>query len=143
MARALAAADKATASLLLDQAFNRLEENQYDQQSYPVPADIAAVLLQAVEQVDPARLQESVWRAVALRPPRLDGRGETANGRADAELAMNIARYDRAAAAAVLAPAIAAFSTTDVDTHRQGIHRHGARAHRPAPGGRIGRGDAR
>jgi Carboxypeptidase regulatory-like domain len=121
MARVLAAADKSAAAQLLEQAFNQLEENQYDQQSDSVPASVAAVLLQAVERVDPARLQESVWRALALRPPRLDGRGETANGRAAAELALNIARYDRAAAAAVLAPAIAAFSTTDVDTLRQGI----------------------
>ncbi|MEJ7637723.1 MAG: hypothetical protein WKF75_06965 [Singulisphaera sp.] len=34
---------------------------------------------------------------------------------------MNLARYDRAAASAVLAPAVAAYGTTDGDTHRQGF----------------------
>jgi hypothetical protein len=66
-------------------------------------------------------LQESVWRAVALRAPRPDERGENAAGRANAELAINLARYDRAAAAAVLEPAIAAYGTTDADTYAQGF----------------------
>jgi hypothetical protein len=34
---------------------------------------------------------------------------------------MNLARYDRTAAAAVLARAIAAYDTTDLDTNRQGF----------------------
>ena len=39
----------------------------------------------------------------SLRAPLLDEIGEGSSGRSDAELAMNVARYDRAAAAAVLA----------------------------------------
>src|SRR4029077_8279334 len=104
---ALAGADKAMATRLLELAFDRLQEHRNDASSYSGPAAVAAVLLHAVEQVDPARLQESVWRAVALRDPSLEERGEGRNGRADAELAMNLARYDRVAAAAVLSRAIA------------------------------------
>jgi hypothetical protein len=121
MARALASADKAMATRLLDLAFERLEAHRDDTRSYSAPAAVAAVLLSAVEQIDPARVQETVWRAVALREPRLEERGEGTSGRADAELAMSLARYDRAAAAAVLARAIAAFGTTGVDTYRQGL----------------------
>jgi hypothetical protein len=119
IARALARSDKPIATRLLDLAFDRLEAHRDDASSYSKPAAVAAVLLPAVEQVDRARLQESVWRAVALRGPWLEERGEGRGGRADAELAMNLARYDRAAAAAVLARALAAYATTDRDTYRQ------------------------
>ena len=54
-----------------------------------------------------------------MRAPRIDDAGTGWTGRDEAELALNLARYDRAAAAAVLAPAVAAFGTTDVDVHRQ------------------------
>jgi hypothetical protein len=119
MARALAAADRNSATSLLDAAFVRLEEFRDDSRSYSSPANIAAVLLQAVEQIDPTRVQESVWRAAALRAPLLEERGVGASGRTAAELAMNLARYDRAAAAAVLARAVAGYDTADVDTSRQ------------------------
>ncbi len=121
MARALVAADQATAARLLDEAFARIEEHRDDGQRSSVPACVAAVLLPAVERVEPDRLRETVWRAAALRAPRPDEHGEGTIGRADAELAMNLARYDRAAASAVLAPAVAAYGTTDGDTYRQGF----------------------
>ena len=59
----------------------RLEQHRDDRQGYSSPACVAAVLLQAVEAVDPARLQESVWRAIALRAPLIDERGEGSSGR--------------------------------------------------------------
>ncbi len=119
MARSLAASDKQSAIGLLDEAFNRLDRLRDDRHGFSSPDCVAAVLLQAVEAVDPARLQESVWRAVALRPPLLDERGEGSSGRSDAELAMNLARYDRTAAAAVLSRAVGAFGKTDIDGFRQ------------------------
>ncbi len=119
MARGLAAVDSASAAGLLDLAFDRLEEHRDDVGSYSKASGVAAVLLDAVEQVAPARLEESVWRAAALRPALVEELGESANDRADAELAMNLARYHRAAAAAVLARAVAAFGTTDTDAYRQ------------------------
>ena len=99
----------------------------------------------AVEQVDPARLQESVWRAVALQAARdsMDAGADRERARPTPSLRMNIARYDRAAAAAVLAPAIAAFGTTDIDTHRQALSPWRLVLIDPLPGGRIGRGHAR
>ena len=42
--------------------------------SSSAPDCVAAALLRVVEAVAPARLQESVWRAIALRPPLLDER---------------------------------------------------------------------
>jgi hypothetical protein len=119
IARALSATDKVAAARMLDQAFDDLEKHRDVRQSYSKASCVAAALLQVVEQVDRGRLQESVWRAVALRAAPVDERGAGWNGRGEAELALNIARYDRAAAAAVLAPEVAAFGTTDVDTHRQ------------------------
>ncbi|MGO9467664.1 MAG: carboxypeptidase regulatory-like domain-containing protein [Isosphaeraceae bacterium] len=119
MARGLAAVDNAAAARMLDLAFDRLEEHGDDVGSSSNAAGVAAVLLEAVERVAPARLEESVWRAAALRPALAEELGEGSNNRADAELAMNLARYHRAAAAAVLARAVAAFATTDADTHRQ------------------------
>jgi hypothetical protein len=119
MARGLASADNGAAARLLDLAFDRLERHRDDVGSYSQAASVAAILLDAVEQVAPARLEESVWRAAALRPALVEELGEHSNSRSDAELAMNLARYHRAAAAAVLARAVAAFGTTDADTYRQ------------------------
>ena len=59
MARALASVDKPSAIGLLDEAFDRLEEHRDDRQTYSSPDCVAAVLLEAVEAVDPSRLQES------------------------------------------------------------------------------------
>ena len=115
-------ADKTSAAILLDLAFERLEQNRDGRlslQSVSRPECVAAVLLESVERVAPARVQEFVWRAVALRAPLVDERGEGSGGRNDAELAMCLARYDRNAASAVLSRALASFTATDADTYRQ------------------------
>ncbi len=119
MARALANEDNAASLALLDLAFDQVEQFQDDRQTYSSPACVAAVLLEAAEKVAPARLQEYVWRAVSLRKPLLDERGEGSGGRFDANLALSLARYDRTAAAAVLARALASFNVSDADTLRQ------------------------
>ncbi len=121
MARSLAAVDKPSALGLLDEVSSRLDKHRDERQGYASPDLVAAALLQAVEAVDPSRLQESLWHAVALRAPLLDELGEGSSGRSDAELAMNIARYDRAAAAAVLARSLGSYRKTDVDSARQGF----------------------
>ena len=56
-----------------------------------------------------------------------------------AELAMNIARYDRTAAAAVLARAIASFRRPMSIRYRQGFIAIGTGGHRPCPAGLAGR----
>ena len=121
MARFLAKVDKPTAIGLLNDAYERLDQRRDGREGYASPDLVAAGLLQAVEAVDPARLQESVWRAVSLRAPLLDERGEGSSGRSDAELAMNLARYDRKAARAVLARSLGSYGKTDVDSYRQGF----------------------
>ena len=121
MSRALASVDRPAAIRLLDDAFNRLDHNRDERQGYSAPDCVAAALLRVVESVDPARLQESVWHAVSLREPWLDERGDGSPGRSAAELAMNLARYDRKAAAAVLDRAIEAYAKTGIDTNRQGF----------------------
>jgi Carboxypeptidase regulatory-like domain len=121
MALASAAVDTPRAVGLLEEAFTQLEQHRDDRKGYSSPACVASVLLQSVEAVDPVRLQESDWRAIALRSPLIDERGDGSSGRADAELAMNLARYDRTAARAVLARAIDSYRTTGADTARQGF----------------------
>ena len=59
----------------------------------------------AVEAVDPTLVRQYLWRAVSFRIPRVgDEQQLPLADRANAALAMMIARYDRAAAAAVLRP---------------------------------------
>jgi hypothetical protein len=121
MARALAATDKSSAIRLLDEAFDRLEKYRDDRRGYASSDSVAGALLEAVEAVAPARLQEFLWRAVSLRAPLLDERGEGSSERSAAELALTLARYDRAAAMAVLARALDSFRKTDTDGFRQGF----------------------
>jgi hypothetical protein len=117
MARSQAPIDRAVAGRLLDDAFAMIDENRDLREGHSDPACVAAVLLPVVERVDPARLEESIWRAISLRAPRPDERREDIVRRLDAGIAMNLARYDRAAASAVLAPALAAFRSTDTDNY--------------------------
>jgi hypothetical protein len=121
MARATGAVDKPAAIGLLDEALKRLEEHRDERQGYSSADCVAAVLLEAVEAVEPSRLQESVWRAVSLRAPLLNEGGEGSTGRSAAALAINIARYDRIAAAAVLARALESYRKADVDNAREGF----------------------
>src|SRR5262249_52473686 len=95
-----------------------LDANQGTRQSRSDAAAVAASLLPAVEAVDATRLRELVWRAVALRGPRPNDRGESWGGWSSG-LAMNLARYDRKAAAAVLEPARAEFGALDAGSYRQ------------------------
>ena len=121
LAHVLAAVDKPSASGLLAEAFDHLDQHRDGRQTYSSADHVAAVLLEVVEAVDPARLQEMVWYAISLRAHLLDERGDGPSGRSNAELAMIIARFDRAAAAAVLTRPIETFQKTDVDRVRQGF----------------------
>ncbi len=119
-ARELAPVDKSAAARLLEDAFSRLEKHRDVRAGYSSAACIAAALLSAVEAIEPARLEASVWRAIALRPPSLAERGDRSGSRLSAELAMSIARYDRTAAAAIIARELGTFRKVDVDSYRQG-----------------------
>lgn len=65
-------------------------------------SSLAGSLLPAVEAVDPALVPEYAWRAVSFRLPRVGGDAEQINARrANAALAMTLARYNRELAEAV------------------------------------------
>lgn len=65
-------------------------------------SSLAGSLLPAVEAVDPALVPEYAWRAVSFRLPRVGGDAEQINARrANAALAMMLARYNRKLAEAV------------------------------------------
>jgi hypothetical protein len=113
MASALAASaqDREAASRLLDEALAVLEaharagpEEYGNAQS---SAATVALLLPVVEQLDPGRVSEVLWRSLALRGPRRDVEHEEVRRLAtDAVTAMGVARYDRAVAAALLGPVL-------------------------------------
>jgi hypothetical protein len=115
MAQALAKTQPAAARELLDRAFAVLEEPKSGKDSSDSRHDFAAVaasLLPIAEMIDPQLVDEFLWRAISLRR-RLDGSEEP--GRPDrprgdrpdvpdVRLALMLARYDRAMAAALFAP---------------------------------------
>ena len=110
MAQSLADTDKKAASAMLDEAFRRLEklarEGGDADKAWACVA--AGHLLPTAEKLDPELLRRGFWRAVALRPPRPAG-GDPTGGydEAIADLAIVLARYDRAVARQVLEPAAA------------------------------------
>jgi hypothetical protein len=115
-ARALASTDRAAATRLIGAAFDGLDEHRDSLWTNSDASCVAAALLPAVEQIDPALLNEFLWRAVALRPPRPDERGEDGAGRSDAELALNLARYDHATATALLGPTLPRLRSAETET---------------------------
>jgi protocatechuate 3,4-dioxygenase beta subunit len=112
MALALAGQDRKTALGLLDEAYATLaaqsataSERWYKEEECVQ----AAGLLPVVERLAPERLPEFVWRALALRRARSSGAGlanDSGALGADCALALLLARYDRALARALLAPAV-------------------------------------
>lgn len=115
MAQALAKTQPAVARELLDRAFAVLEASKSSKDfSDPRkdPSAVAASLLPIAEMIDPQSVDEFLWRAISLRR-RLDSseqpgssggpRGNRPN-LSDVRLALMLARYDRARAAALFAP---------------------------------------
>ena len=106
MAGAVAAADRAAANRLLEDAYadlERLAANGWTGQFASI-CGVAGALLPTVERVDASRLPEFLARALALRPPT-GGRNEAAYiPEQTASLAMMVARYDRGLAARILRP---------------------------------------
>jgi hypothetical protein len=109
MALALSEKDKEAAVSLLDEALASLvaragseKENYANSQS---AAATTALLLPVAERIDPGRVSETHWRALALRGPRCDDEHEEV-GRlgSEAVTAMMVARYDRSVAQVLLGP---------------------------------------
>jgi hypothetical protein len=108
-ALALAESNKPGALGLLDEAFDELDRaaasGGKDRTTIYSPTSIAGALLPVAERIDPALVPESLWRALALRPPTpKDGAREVAAAWSDAQLAIMLARYDRGLARALLEP---------------------------------------
>ncbi len=109
VALALAQSDRSAAEKALDEALAVLDDQMSRPLSpvvYPDPCAVAAALVPVAERIDPQRVQETIWRALALRRPRDErDRGQTlAVAVEDGYLALMLARYDRALARALLEP---------------------------------------
>ncbi len=95
--------DHVTVVRLLDEAFQVLDQaveaRKDDWDGLGMACTAAAGLLPIVEQVDPRRLSEFIWRTLALRPPipGPNGRDGIADI-ADARVAASLARYDHSIA---------------------------------------------
>ena len=110
MAAALADTDRKAAAAILDEAFRRVEKAARAGIVFRkwMACVAAGHLLPAAETIDPELLRRGFWLAVALRPPRPAGgdpSGMYEEGIAD--LAIALARYDRAVARQVLEPVAA------------------------------------
>lgn len=108
----LAEADKrADAAVLLDEAFAVLERasEAVEGQTSRVysPAAVAAVLIPVAERTDPQLVPGSFWRALSFRTPKTSGPPEFDPGIiTDVQLAVMLARYDRAVARFLLDPLV-------------------------------------
>ncbi len=109
IALAVAEADRPLALALIQQAFADLGRMHADgttgRAGAQDAATVAAALLPVVERVDPALVPEYFWRAASLGDRRLASTKERAEH--ESALALFLARYDREAAAVVLAPVLA------------------------------------
>ncbi len=108
MAADLAGTDPTGARKLLDEAFDRLQRvpiatNRIRSNDLGV-ANRMAALLPLVERIDPDRLEERLWLA-ADRASRVEY-GFLEQSQSPVVLAALVARYDRAMAAAIIAPAL-------------------------------------
>jgi hypothetical protein len=107
MAAARFEADPTGARELLDEAFDRLRKlaRQGDRGNNPEISNHTAALLPLVERIDPDRLEERLWLAAACRTPVPEYRFLN-QLQTPVTLAALVARYDRAMAAAIIAPAL-------------------------------------
>jgi hypothetical protein len=109
MALSLAESGKAPAREVLESAFDAFEGPSQSSQGKPSSlfniAPIAAVLLPVAERIDPKLVDEYLWRSLAIRQP--SPLGQRFPGRAaqtDVQLAIVLARFDRAIARLLIEP---------------------------------------
>ncbi|QEH36055.1 Alpha-2-macroglobulin MG1 domain protein [Aquisphaera giovannonii] len=107
LADARAAIDPDGARGLLDEAFAGLRaaaEADLTRPTYPPVPSVMAGLLPLVERLQPDRVAERLWLALACRPTRIEPL-EASRVSTTLDLAMLLSRYDRQVAAAVYEPA--------------------------------------
>jgi hypothetical protein len=109
MALRLSEGGKDSAKEVLESAYQTLERSsrvtRENSRSIYYPTSIAGALLSVAERVDPGLVDEFLWRSLAMRDvspseARRDGRAADA----DVQLAMMLARYDRAIARWLVEP---------------------------------------
>ena len=113
-ARARAESDPDGARALLRESVDRLAKLGEEPAAGPSPAVALARLLPLATRIDPDRAPDALWRSLSLRPP-LSALPEPMPVLPDvrrhyldlAELAVLVARYDRASAEVVFAPVAA------------------------------------
>lgn len=123
----LAEADKrAEAAALLDEAFALLErasEAAEGQTSRMYsPAAVAAVLIPVAERTDPRLVPGSFWRALSFRTPKISSPPDFDPGAiTDVQLAVMLARYDRAVARSLLDPLVGPDGPASVRVGARGL----------------------
>ncbi len=105
----LAETGKDSARDLLESAFESLEQSARRSQAKPMGiyniAPVAAVLVPVAERIDPNLVDEYLWRSLSMRPPNPgEPRPNGGSAQADVQLAMVLARYDRAIARSLIEP---------------------------------------
>jgi protocatechuate 3,4-dioxygenase beta subunit len=106
MADALAASDAASARRMIDETMAQLRRIAREDPSRSESLQAAGLLagcLAIVERIDPARLEECLWEAIACRPSRSD-EPDLQQVRALAIEAAFVARYDPTAAEVIARP---------------------------------------
>jgi hypothetical protein len=109
MVRSLIRPNPEAAAALLEETLTAMEDFDRAGQLVDLASRcvVAPSLLAVAEQLGPETLHRSFWRVLALRPPRpVRGNRDRRYEAASAQLAVLLARYDRAAARTVLGPAI-------------------------------------
>ena len=109
MALRLVESGKDSAPEVLENAYESLERSsrisrEKSNSLYEITS-VAGVLLPVAERIDPALVEEYLWRSLAMRQPNpweTMPRGRHAE--ADVQLAMMLARYDRALARSLIEP---------------------------------------
>jgi hypothetical protein len=109
MALGLVEAGKESAAELLENAFESLERaaeiTDPKARSFYDPGPVAAALLPIAERINPERVDEYLWRAMAMRLPVLwDTQPANRAAYVDVQLAIMLARYDRALARSLIEP---------------------------------------
>jgi hypothetical protein len=111
MALRLAEAGNDSAQEVLESAYETLERSSRvspaKSNSLYYPSSIAAVLLPVAERVDPRLVDEYLWRSLAIRQPNpWETNPSGRHAQADVQLAMMLARYDRAIARSLVEPLV-------------------------------------
>ena len=106
LALGLRSTDPAAAGAALDEAVKEIDGHSSTDPQEHWAANAAASILPLVEQIEPDRVEEVFWRAVAQQPTDVDPRDDLGSDASSylVDLPMLLSRYDRDVAATLLEP---------------------------------------